>query len=200
MADLNSKISILIDEELRTLGDKEFAKSRNRLISEKEVSYGVKTGRIRKIVREHWKKFPELKTEENCFKTARELMSMKILDDQMAGIFLLGLYSKTFEIRDISKLERLIARYIDNWAACDAMSCEVIAKVLKNSPQEIKILYTWAKSENIWLRRATIVTTVKMKNKIENWQEIAPKILFSFSKEKEPIVKKAVYWLEREIN
>jgi 3-methyladenine DNA glycosylase AlkD len=200
MADLNSKISILIDEELRTLGDKEFAKSRNRLISEKVVSYGVKTGRIRKIVREHWKKFPELKTEENCFKTARELMSMKILDDQMAGIFLLGLYSKTFEIRDISKLERLIARYIDNWAACDAMSCEVIAKVLKNSPQEIKILYTWAKSENIWLRRATIVTTVKMKNKIENWQEIAPKILFSFSKEKEPIVKKAVYWLEREIN
>jgi len=66
MADLNSKISILIDEELRTLGDKEFAKSRNRLISEKVVSYGVKTGRIRKIVREHWKKFPELKTEENC--------------------------------------------------------------------------------------------------------------------------------------
>lgn len=47
---------------------------------------------------------------------------MKILDDQMAGIFLLGLYSN-FEIRDISKLERLIARYIDNWTACDAMSC-----------------------------------------------------------------------------
>lgn len=200
MADLNSKISILIDEELRTLGDKEFAKSRNRLISEKVVSYGVKTGRIRKIVREHWKKFPELKTEENCFKTARELMSMKILDDQMAGIFLLGLYSKTFEIRDISKLKRLITRYIDNWAACDAMSSEVIAKVLKNSPQEIKILYTWAKSENIWLRRVTIVTTIKMKNKIGNWEEIASKILLSFSKEKEPIVKKAVHWLEREIN
>lgn len=72
--------------------------------------------------------------------------------------------------------------------------------MLKNSPQEIKILYTWAKSENIWLRRATIVTTVKMKNKIENWQEQF-KILFSFFlKEKEPIVKKAVYWLEREIN
>lgn len=48
MADLNSKISILIDEELRTLGDKEFAKSRNRLISEK-VFCGVKTGRIRKL-------------------------------------------------------------------------------------------------------------------------------------------------------
>lgn len=200
MVDLNNKISILIDEELRTLGDKEFAKSRNRLISEKVVSYGVKTGRIRKIVREHWKKFPELKTEGNCFKTTRELMSMKILDDQMAGIFLLGLYSKTFEIRDISKLKRLITRYIDNWAACDAMSSEVIAKVLKNSPQEIKILYTWAKSENIWLRRATIVTTVKMKNKIKNWEEIASKILSSFSKEKEPIVKKAVHWLEREIN
>jgi 3-methyladenine DNA glycosylase AlkD len=200
MVDLNNKISILIDEELRTLGDKEFAKSRNRLISKKVVSYGVKTGSIRKIVRGHWKKFPELKTEENCFKTARELMSMKILDDQMAGIFLLGLYSKTFEMRDISKLERLIARYIDNWAACDAMSSEVIAKVLKNSPQEIKILYTWAKSENIWLRRAAIVTTVKMKNKIGNWEEIASKILLSFSKEKEPIVKKAVHWLEREIN
>jgi hypothetical protein len=49
MVDLNNKISILIDEELRTLGDKEFAKSRNRLISKKVVSYGVKTGSIRKL-------------------------------------------------------------------------------------------------------------------------------------------------------
>jgi hypothetical protein len=124
---------------------------------------------------------------------------MKILDDQMAGIFLLGLYSKTFEMRDISKLERLIARYIDNWAACDAMSSEVIAKVLKNSPQEIKILYTWAKSENIWLRRAAIVTTVKMKNKIEIGKRLLLKYFFLFLKRKSQLLKSSTL-VRKEIN
>jgi len=199
MADFHSKISIIINEELKKLGNKEFAQRRNRLIGEEIVSYGVKTSRIRKIVREHWKKHPELKTVEDCFKTARELMLTKVLDDQMAGIFLLGLYFKTFEIRDISKLKKLIARYIDNWATCDAISSEVIAKILRDLPKEIETLDTWAKSKNKWLRRVALVTVVKLKNKVECWNKISSRILSLFSEEKEPIVKSAMRWLEKEI-
>ncbi|PIR06751.1 hypothetical protein COV54_02105 [Candidatus Jorgensenbacteria bacterium CG11_big_fil_rev_8_21_14_0_20_38_23] len=200
MVDFNNKISIIIDRNLKKLGSKEFAKTRNRLISKGVISYGVKVGEIRRIVKKYFKQFQEKETERSWLKVVKELMATKVLDDQMAGIFLLNLSLKTFEKVSISEIEKLITRYIDNWATCDAISSEVIAKVLKNSPEEIKILYTWTKSENIWLRRTALVTTVKLKNKIKDWQEVASKILSSFSKEKEPIVEKAVYWLERGIN
>ena len=198
MVDFNNKISIIVDKELKKSGNKEFAKKRNRLISEGVISYGVKVGEIRRVVKKYFRQFQ--KTEKSWLKVVKELMSTKVLDDQMAGLFLLGFSLKNFKRIDISEIEKLITRYIDNWATCDAISSEVVVKSLKNSPKEIKTLYTWAKSKNIWLKRAALVTTVKLKNKTEDWQEVASKILSSFSKEKEPIVKKAVHWLEEEID
>jgi 3-methyladenine DNA glycosylase AlkD len=93
----------------------------------------------------------------------------------------------------------LIKKYIDNWATCDEISMEVVVRIIKNSPNEVKKLKFWIKSENVWLRRAALVTMAKLKNEIENWYEIASQMLSSLSKEKEPIVKKAINWLRREV-
>ncbi|MDD5638714.1 MAG: DNA alkylation repair protein [Candidatus Pacebacteria bacterium] len=198
MVNFNKKISIVIDKRLKDSGNKEFAKRRNRLIDKGVISYGVKVSEIRRIVKNYFKQFQE--TEENWLKVVRELMSTKVLDDQMAGVFILGSLIKDGEKLNISEIKKLITRHINNWAICDTISSEVIVELLKNSPKEIETLDTWAKSKNIWLRRAVLVTTVKLKNKTENWQKIASKILSFFSREKEPIIKKAVYWLEREID
>jgi len=198
MIDFNNKISIVIDKRLKDSGNKEFAERRDRLIGKGVISYGVKVGEIRRIVKNYFKQFQE--TEKNWLKVVRELMSTKVLDDQIAGVFILGSLIKDGEKLDISEIEKLTTRHINNWAICDAISSEVVVKLLENSPKEIETLDTWVKSKNIWLRRAALVTTVKLKNKTENWQKIASKILSSFSREKEPIIKKAVHWLEKEID
>ncbi|HPC30506.1 MAG TPA: DNA alkylation repair protein [Candidatus Paceibacterota bacterium] len=195
MVNLNNKISILVDKELRKLSDKEFARSRNRLIGKSVISYGVKTQEIRKITKEYFKRFQK-ETQESWLKVVKELMSTKVFEDQMAGIFLL---SKIGGKLSISELEKLIKKYIDNWATCDTMSSEVVAKILIRSPERIEALYTWAKSKNIWLKRAALITTVKFKDKIENWQEIACQILSLLEKEKEPTIKKAAHWLKKEV-
>jgi len=199
MVDLNNKISIFVDKELKTLGDKEFAKSRNRLISEKVISYGVETQEIRKVARKYFNQFRERKRKRVCLEAVKELMSTKVFEDQMVGIFFLELFLKTGGKISISEIKKLITEYIDNWATCDTISSEVVAKILKRSPEKIEVLYTWVKSRNIWLKRVALVTTVKLKNKIENWQEVASQILSFSEKEKEPIIKKAVHWLEKEL-
>jgi len=191
--------SRFLNQELRKNQDKKFAQSRNKLIGEEIISYGVKTKEIRKIVKRYWKEYPELKTTKACFTTAEKLISAKILDNQLAGIFLLGLYQKTLAIKDISWLEKLITKNIGNWAISDTFASEVLAPVLKNSPKRNDFLYDWANSENIWLKRAALVTTVKLKNKIENWEELAFKMLSLTEKEKEPLIKKAAHWLEKEV-
>lgn len=193
MGNLNNKISLLIDKELKRLGDKKFVRSRNRLIGKEVISYGVKTQQIRKITKEYFRQFHQ-ETKESWLKIVKELMATKIFEDQMAGIFLLNKISGRLSI---SELEKLIEEYIDNWAICDTISSEVVAKILKGSPEEIGILDRWAKSRNIWLKRAALVTMVKLKGKIENWQESALKILSFLEKEKEPIIKKAVRWLKK---
>jgi len=128
-------------------------------------------------------------------------MSTKLFENQMTGIFLLGLLLKSGRNINISEIEKLIIKYINNWATCDTMSSEVIARRIKNHSAEINTLYAWSNSENIWLRRSVLVTVVKLKNKIK---ELDKKLLLNvhslFIKEKEPIVKKAVYWLEKEVN
>ncbi len=199
MANLSNKISILIDKELKKLGKKEFAQSRNRLIGKEVISYGVKTQEIRKITKEYFGRFQEKDTKKIWFDVIKKLMSTKVFENQMAGIFLLGLFLKTGGKIGIFEIEKLIAEHIDNWATCDTISSEVVAKVLKHSPEEIRTLDTWAKSNNLWLKRTALVTMVKLKNKIKNWRETASQILSFLSKEKEPILKKAVYWLEREV-
>lgn len=195
MANLNNKISVFINKELRKLSDKKFARSRNRLIGKKVISYGVKTQEIRKIAKEYFKRFQK-ETKESWLKIVKELMSTKVFENQMTGIFLL---SKIGGKLSISELEKLIKKYINNWATCDTMSSEVAAKVLIESPERIEALYTWAKSKNIWLKRAALTTTVKLKDKIENWQEVACQILSLLEKEKEPTLKKAVHWLKKEV-
>ena len=199
MVDLNNKISIFVDKELKTLGDKEFAKSRNRLISDKVISYGVETQEIRKVARKYFNQFRERKRKRVCLEAVKELMSIRVFEDQMVGIFFLELFLKTGGKISISEIKKLITEYIDNWATCDTISSEVVAKILKRSPEKIEVLYTWVKSRNIWLKRVALVTTVKLKNKIENWQEVASQILSFSEKEKEPIIKKAVHWLEKEL-
>ena len=201
MRNFHNKISAMIDKDLKQSGDEKFALTRNRLIEEKVVSYGVKTSEIRKIVRKYQKKFQELKAAKDCFEVASELISNKILDDQMAGIFLLGGCREISQISNIFvRLERLIIDYFDNWAVCDAISSEVTSRLLKDLPEKIEILYSWAKSDNKWLRRVALVTVVKLKNKIPEWNVISSRILLFFSKEQEPIVKKAILWLKKELD
>ena len=70
--------------------------------------------------------------------------------------------------------------------------------LIKNSPKKNSFLYDWLNSENVWLKRTALVTTVKLKNKVKNWEELASKMLSLAEKEKEPLIKKASRWLEKE--
>lgn len=193
----NNKIYLLLLEELKKEGDKDFASSRNQLIGKKIISYGTRTAEIRRITKKYWQKFCEGKTEKDWFEIVEKLLSTKVFDNQMAGIFLLGVILKKFSI-EISIITRLISKYIDNWATCDAISSE-IAKKLRNSPENVKkLLLEWIKSQNPFIRRVAVVTLIKLKGKIENWKKITSQVLSFLNKEKDPITKKAFVWLKKE--
>lgn len=195
----NNKIYLSIVSELEKEGNKDFASSRNRLIGKKIISYGTRTAEIRRITKKYWQKFCEGKTEKDWLEILEKLLSTKVFDNQMAGIFLFGFVVKKFPIR-ISTIKRLISKYIDNWATCDAISCEIAKKLRSSSECVEKLLLEWIRSQNPFLRRAAVAILVKLKSKIENWEKIAFQTLSFLNNEKDPITKKALVWLKKEVS
>ncbi len=192
----NDKIYLSIEKEIERKGEENFASNRNRLISKEIISYGTRTAEIRRVIKDYWQEFRKIKTQKDWLQIVERLLSTKVFDSQMAGIFLLGHIVKKFSI-ETPVIKRLIAEYIDNWATCDAVSCEIAIK-LRSSPKSIGDIIEWAKSPNPFLRRTAVVILVKAKGKIENWEKIVSQIFSLFDKEKEPIVKKALVWLRKE--
>lgn len=198
MVDFHRKISTFISIKLKEQGNVEFVKTISRLVKDKTPSFGVKMKKIREIVKSLYKDLPELQDKKVCMKTAIELMATKIFENQLASIFLLNNLVKKKEFEKISFLRTLILRYVDNWAICDTISTEVVAKIITQYPDEIQNLLRWTKSRYVWLKRAAIVVTIKSKNRIENWGAVSDRILFDLENEKEDILKKAIKWLKRE--
>jgi len=191
------KLSSLIKNKLKKLAEKEFICRQEKLIGKEIVFYGVRTCEIRKIVKEYFRRFSK---EVDWLKVTEELLSTGVFENQMAGIFLLANSYCAGEKITLIEIKELITKYINNWAAADTISSEVVVKLAQESPEEMGFLFDWASSKNIWLKRVALVTLIKLKNKIEDWWEIAFYMLSFLKKEKEPILKKAMRWLQKEVS
>ncbi|MGE4555045.1 MAG: DNA alkylation repair protein, partial [Candidatus Paceibacterota bacterium] len=106
MENLNNKIAFFIDQNLRKVGNKNFAESQKKLIGKKIVSYGVRISEVRKIARNCFRQFQE--KEIDWLEIIKELIMTKVLENQMVGIFLLGHLIRTGRKITISEIEKLI--------------------------------------------------------------------------------------------
>lgn len=158
-----------------------FAKSRSRVIGGGSQSYGIRLSEIRKVTKKYSDVGPEV---------VEKLISSKVLDIQIAGIFLAG---SLREPLNINICQEWIERYIDDWAVCDTFATEVVAPQLKEDDQTLEVLSSMAQSENKWARRTALVSVIKA----ENVKDVLASILPQYRNEKDPIVKKAILWARK---
>jgi len=197
MANLKHKISISIASELKKEGDAIFIKKISRLFKNGVSFYGVKMRKVREIVKHFYRNTSTLKNRETCINVVNELIKTGIFENQIAGIILLKNLVRKNEFKDILYLKKLF-KYIKNWAVCDTISTEALAEIIRKNPLKISNLLKWNKSKNIWVRRALLVTVIKLKNDLKEWDIIVEELLPRFKNEKEDIVKKAISWLKKE--
>lgn len=86
---------------------------------------------------------------------------------------------------------------INNWDLVDASARDIVGEYLLDHPIEKKILYTLAKSENLWERRIAIVATWAFirKNQFEDTLKLS-KLLLTNTHD---LMHKAVGWMLREV-
>ena len=154
-----------------------------------DIFLGVRMPDIRKVA----KKFSPIIT----LKELTELIQSPIHEVRLCALIILvnqykkGNFSKIFEyyIRQIN--------FINNWDLVDSSAPYIVGDYLYNNPDERSILFEFVHSENLWIRRISIVSTFTLikNNQFNETLQIA-KILLN---DKHDLIHKAVGWMLREV-
>jgi len=183
-------------EEIRALADKEIAQHSLRFFKTGKGEYGygdiflgVRAPKIRLIAKKHIDiSIADMKT----------LIQSKYHEERLLGlIILVNKYSKNRDKKTRNQLYKIYVssfKYINNWDLVDVTCPHVIGKHLMDKDRSI--LYTWAKTEDLWTKRIAIVSThcFIRKNELQDTFKIAEILLH----DTHDLIHKAVGWMLRE--
>jgi len=183
-------------DEIRALANKEIAKHSLRFFKTAKGEYGhgdiflgVRTPQIRLIAKKHI----GISTTE-----MKTLIKSKYHEERLLGlIILVNKYSKAKDEKSKNQLYKIYVssfKYVNNWDLVDVTCPHIIGKHLMDNDRSI--LYSWAKSDDLWTKRIAIVSThwFIRKNDLDDTFKIAEMLL----NDEHDLIHKAVGWMLRE--
>lgn len=159
---------------------------------EGDMFWGITVPNIRDVAKRYYK---DISLEE-----VQRLIESEIHEIRLTGDIIL---TYKYEKGDIEEKERVYTFYINNLKGCNNwdivdLSCsKIIGNYLLQNRNKRDILYTFAKSNNLWKQRISIVSTYSFikQNDFKDTLKIS-KILLNH---KHDLIHKAVGWMLREV-
>ena len=154
-----------VRKTLKSEASEAVRESSKRFFKKPVKTYGVKSGEVRKIAKMHFAEVKHL-PKVQIFDLCEILMQSGFLEEFSIACVWASSTHKELQPKDWKTIDRWIDSYITNWAACDVFCCGGLGKggtvgtFLEMYPQYLKKLPTWAKSKNLWKRRAAAVSLV----------------------------------------
>ena len=154
-----------------------------------DIFLGVTAPDLRRIA----KKF----RQEISLQELTELIRSPIHEVRLCAlIILVNKYKK----EDSDKIYRYYLKHlnsVNNWDLVDTSAPHIIGDYLYKNPEKSKILFEFSSSENLWVRRISIVSTFAFikNNEFNKTLEIAKLLL----NDNHDLIHKAVGWMLREI-
>ncbi len=125
--------------------------------------YGHKISDIEKITKTVHMKYQC--SYEEALTVCKNLVSSNVHEEKFSGIFFLNHFKSNFNQATIDMFEHQLSKYCDTWAFCDTSCIRVIGPFLgKKNNQQLaeKTIEEWFNSENLWVRRASMVILLKI--------------------------------------
>jgi len=185
-----------IQKKLKSLGNQEKAKKHQQFFKtgpgeygEGDVFVGVTVPELRKLAKEY---------KTITLKKVKQLLHSSIHEERLLSLFLLiHRYSEGDEPekKRIYELYLKNTKFINNWDLVDSSAGHIVGAFLFDKSK--KALYNLVKSNNLWERRISIISTFYFikRNQYSDTLKIS-KILLS---DKEVLIHKAVGWMLREV-
>jgi 3-methyladenine DNA glycosylase AlkD len=196
MSDKYTGIISQIREELKRNIDEKTRDGAQHYFKEAVKVYGVKTYLVSDIARKYFYLINTL-PKQDIFKLCDELLKSDYSEEAYIAFEWSYYLRNIFEPADLTLFENWLNKYVNTWAKCDTLCNHTIGTFIESFPEYISTLKQWAKSENMWLRRAAAVTLILPARKgkfLEDIFEIADTLLI----DKEDLVQKGYGWMLKE--
>jgi 3-methyladenine DNA glycosylase AlkD len=148
---------------LTELADEKTLESSKRFFKEGEHQkvrfLGVKSALVQKVAKEHFATVKDM-SKSDVFSLCESLWQTGYLEESFIACDWAYRLRHDFKPDDFAVFESWIERYVTNWASCDTFCNHTVGTFLEMYPKQIVKLKRWAKSSNLWMRRAAAVSLI----------------------------------------
>lgn len=180
-----------IKRKLKKLSDKQFAKDIKKYLRSPYEFYGVRVPELRILA----KKLYDENNLNDFYKVFTKLWYSKYHEERSLAIYALQLYEKEFNLKTWNFIKGKL-KDIKTWDQIDILSTGILGKILLKHPKLEKELLVLSKNKDIWIKRASIVSTLPLvkTGKIK----LTMKIISNEIRNENHYIQKAIGWLLRE--
>jgi 3-methyladenine DNA glycosylase AlkD len=172
--------------ETAQIGAKRFFKEPIKL-------YGLKTAEVNHIGKTYLKMFKN-NSKIEILDLCDQLWQSGYMEESFIACIWSYALRKIYETSDFELFGKWVNNNVSNWAACDTLCNHTIGAFIEMYPEYISKLKEWAKSSNLWTRRASAVSLIIPAKKgkfLNEIFEIADILLL----DKEDLVQKGYGWM-----
>jgi len=195
--DTPAAVAARIRRALKDGGSPEHAAGVQWFFKEEIKSHGWYTADLRRAVRRCRKDILHDHDFDFLIKVADKLFSGPVLEEKVAGIFLLENMTDQFGDREFGLFESWLDR-VSSWADHDGLVHDLISPMVVAKTSRAKSAFKWAKSPNRWRRRAACVALIRGARAKMLFPEIT-KLSDSLIDDEDDMVQKGLGWLLREM-
>src|ERR1700722_1917849 len=191
-----AELAMQIRQTLKRGGSLEHAAGVQWFFKEEIKSNGWYTADLRRATRQYRREILLEHDFDFLVRVADKLFSGTVLEEKIAGVFLLEKMELKCDDREFKLFEAWLDR-ISSWADHDALVHDLIAPMVAAKPARVKNVLRWAGSKNRWHRRAACVALIRGTRAKMFFPEIV-KLSNALLIEKDDMVQKGLGWLLRE--
>ena len=162
---------------------------------------GVRNPNMKSLIKDWWVDLKTLQPEELIL-FAKKLVKTKIFECNYVAFELLWKNKQALNLLSLNDIETL-GENMDNWATTDAFSVTISGWAWRNNQISDENVLGWLNSDNLWWRRAAIVSTVGMNLKSRGGTGDTKRTLMICEKvvnDREDMIVKALSWALRELS
>lgn len=174
--------------ELKDKADKSY--NYNMFFKTPIRAYGVRYPVLRKIAKNF---FPENVSSSELKRLCESLWQSGLHEESVVAV----MWAKRGNIATVKLMKHWLDSYAGNWAQVDDICLNVLCPLLENNAKLLPEIKSWAKSKNLWTRRASAVSFVYPCRRglyLNDIMEVSELLL----PDKEDLIQKAYGWALRE--
>lgn len=185
-----------LKRRLRAGGSPAIARSNQRFLTQPVRAYGWKTAELRRLARSSQRKLFAEGGLPLLLQVADRLFSGKVTEGKSLAVLMLENKTHLFADAEFLRFERWLT-HITNWGEHDALVHYLIGPLLVADRRRVARAFVWARSKNLWHRRAAAVALIQATRHRLYFREIT-RLSGQLLSDQNEMVQKGLGWLLRE--